>query len=63
LKFKEEIFTEITHNFNIEKEKYHGMEISTDQTQKLQSYMFNISYVIIIIWFATTDVIVEYQDV
>jgi hypothetical protein len=39
------------------------MEISTNQTQKLEAYMFNISYIIIILWFLTTDVIIEFQDV
>ena len=39
------------------------MEISTDQTQKLLSYMFNLSYFIILAWFITTDVIIEFQEV
>lgn len=37
------------------------MEIGPAQMQKLYSWMFNISYLIILFWFLTTDVIIEFQ--
>lgn len=39
------------------------MEISPVQMAKLESWMFYISYFIIVFWFATTDVVVEFQEV
>lgn len=63
MSFQEEIFTEIAHNFDIEKEKYYGMQIGPTQMQKLEGWMFNISYIIILIWFLTTDVVIEFQEI
>jgi hypothetical protein len=40
-----------------------GMSIKPEKMQKLQEYTFNISYIIIIIWACTTDIIIEYSDV
>lgn len=39
------------------------MEISADLTQKVQSYLFNLSYLIIFMWFLTTDIVVEFQEI
>jgi hypothetical protein len=39
------------------------MNVTPAKIQQLQDQMFNISYLIILIWFITTDVIVEYQEV
>ena len=35
LQFKDEIFTEINHNFGIEKEKFMGIQISPAKIQQL----------------------------
>ena len=63
LQFKEEVKMEISHNFNIEKEKFLGIQISPAKIQKLQDLLFNLSYLIIFVWSMTTDVIIEYGEV
>jgi hypothetical protein len=37
------------------------MNVTPAKIQQLQDQMFNISYLIILVWFITTDVIVEFQ--
>lgn len=61
LQFKNQIFTEINHNFNTQKQTFLGMNVTPAKIQQLQDQMFNISYLIILVWFITTDVIVEFQ--
>lgn len=58
LQFKEEIFAEIQHNFQVEKEKFLGISISPAKILELQSLLFYIAYIIIIIWSFTTSVII-----
>lgn len=39
------------------------MDISPAKIQQLEDQMFYMSYLIIAVWFMTTDVIVEFQEV
>lgn len=63
--FKEDIFTEVKHNFTIQKEKFLFGLMSYEPVTiaKLQEYSFKASYLALLIWFFTTDIIVEYNEV
>lgn len=63
--FKEDINNEIEHNFKIQKERFlFGlMSYEPSTIARLQEYSFKASYLALLIWFFSTEIIVEYTEV
>lgn len=62
--FKEEIFNEIKHNFNIsKKDKVFGFRMGTQETQKLFDWSMYVSVAINVLWLLFSNVIIEYQEI
>lgn len=62
--YKDEIIKEIRHNFSIQKEKLLGIiPYQPAKMLQLQDWAFKLSFLINIIWFASSDVFIEYFEV